>query len=261
MDANRQNRRFCKLAAGPIVCLLCWALLLVLRSAIVHPLWLRALLWHLMAIVVAAGFLLGMLAAKRIMASSRRLKGSGLAVAGMIISALLLGVWLLGYIGPRCYAYRMVCGTNLSQLGKAMVLYAHEHGRYPDPNKWCDELLAAGQVEPKHFICITSRRGIVIRWPPRRNGREYLWSAAGRRRSDYAMNPHCDLNSPPDMVLLFEGKTGWNQFGGVELVDTGRHQGEGCNILFNDASVSFCKANFAEKLNWKGETRKQNKLP
>lgn len=94
---------------------------------------------------------------------------------------------------------------------------------------WCD-LLKDYHVE-KLLVCPSQRR-------------------AGERCS-YAINPYCEPNSPPDTVLLFETKGGWNQFGGIELASTDNHPYErdrfwgykirGCNILFNDRSVRFVR--------------------
>jgi len=69
-------------------------------------------------------------------------------------------------------------------------------------------------------------------------------------RSDYAMNPNCEPNSPPGTVLLFETKGGWNQFGGPGLLTFENHGGKGCNILFNDGHVEFVRTKLFEELKW-----------
>ncbi len=43
------------------------------------------------------------------------------------IIALLMGILMPALARVRQLAYRMVCGTNLSGIGKAMVLYANDH--------------------------------------------------------------------------------------------------------------------------------------
>jgi len=50
--------------------------------------------------------------------------------------------------------------------------------------------------------------------------------------------------------LLFETKKGWNQHGGRELLTLENHKGEGCNVLFNDKSVRFIKAEDVNELKW-----------
>jgi prepilin-type processing-associated H-X9-DG protein len=67
------------------------------------------------------------------------------------------------------------------------------------------------------------------------------------------MNPDCEPNSPADLVLLFETKGGWNQYGGPELLTLDNHKGEGANVLFNDGHVKFIKPDEVGKLKWKAE--------
>jgi len=38
------------------------------------------------------------------------------------------------------------------------------------------------------------------------------------------MNPNCKPNSPPDTVILFETKAGWNQYGGTEPSTLDNHE-------------------------------------
>jgi hypothetical protein len=40
------------------------------------------------------------------------------------------------------------------------------------------------------------------------------------------------------LVLLFETKGGWNQYGGPELLSTKNHKGDGCHVLINDSHVT-----------------------
>ena len=69
-------------------------------------------------------------------------------------------------------------------------------------------------------------------------------------RCHYAINPNCGPNSPPDTVLLFETKGGWNQYGGPEMLTTEHHEGEGCNVLFNNTHVRFIRTEGLSKLKW-----------
>jgi len=51
------------------------------------------------------------------------------------IIALLMGVLMPALAKVRAIAYRMVCGTNLSAIGKAMLLYSNDYGDYPIAGK------------------------------------------------------------------------------------------------------------------------------
>lgn len=118
---------------------------------------------------------------------------------------------------------------DLGQLGRAMSLYTEENnGKLPLPNRWCDILLQNGYATE----------------------RDLIFKSRGQKDRYYAMNPNFEPNSPYPTVVLFEGKGGWNQFGGPEILTTENHKGEGCNILFNDLHVVFVKTEKLGELNW-----------
>ena len=129
---------------------------------------------------------------------------------------------------------RVVCRANLHKIGIAIKRYANDNdNKYPAVDKWCDLLLKHGEGEltEKSFKC-----------PLNKN-----------KRCSYAMNPNCEPNSPADVVLLFETKDGWNQFGGPEILTFENHKGKGCNVLYNTGRVEFVRPNEVGKLKWKGE--------
>ncbi len=81
--------------------------------------------------------LLGLISLGRIGLSGGRLAGKGLAWIGAtspVVQGVLLLLVIVPYL-PRSTAFRMVCGTNLSGIGKAMLLYS---------NDYADELPRAG---------------------------------------------------------------------------------------------------------------------
>ncbi len=173
-----------------------------------------------------------------------RIKGKVLPLWEILIVvaivAFLMGI-LLPALGKqrRTLTPQIRCGTNLLQLGNAMRIYASDYDdRYPTEDKWCDLLVEYSDVDKSLFICKGAER------------------KGDQGRCHYAINPNCELNSPNDVVLLFETKGGWNQFGGPELLTTENHKGKGCNILFNDGYVEFAKPSEFDKLNW-GDERKQ----
>jgi len=158
-----------------------------------------------------------------------------------IIKILLIIIFscfiLLGFYSPwtrpRESVERIKCYANLLALGPALCVYAQDHNNsYPTPEKWCDLLVSKyGDFYDKSFRCPGGKEGMC----------------------NYAMNPSCDPNSPEDIVLLFETKGGWNQFGGPELLTTNNHKGKGCNVLFNDRHVEFVKAERIAELKWNTE--------
>ena len=131
--------------------------------------------------------------------------------------------------------YRMICATNLSGLWYEMLIYAYDFDdQYPTADKWCDLLIEYTDVTEKQFRCPGNRE----------------------ERCSYAINPNASAVTHPDMVVLFETKDGWNQFGGPELLTTENHKGEGCNILFNDGHIEFVKPEQLGELKWKAEEGK-----
>ena len=256
-NAKEHKRRFSRLSIASGLCVVLSFVILYFRASIVYPRSLRTLVWNIIGLVGVIGFLIGILAIEQIMRSRWVLRGGVLAIASIILTALLWNVWLLERIVPRSFANRFPCATNLSQLGKAMLLYANDHkNRYPDPSRWCDLLLEQGEVDVTHFICPSTI--IVLRWPFKGGGRRFIWPVPKKGRCHYAMNPNCGPNSPPDMVLLFESKEGWNLYGGPELLTAERHGGDGFNILCNDCSVTFYER--SAKLKWKeAEIKKESK--
>jgi len=110
---------------------------------------------------------------------------------------------------------------------------------YPRPSEWCDDMLRPYPV--------LGGRG-VGRW----GTESHICLSAGEGKNHYAMNPNCKPNSPPDMVLLFETRAGWNQHGGPELFTFDNHDPKGGCVLLNDGTVKFIRTKEQlQQLRWK----------
>jgi type II secretion system protein G len=176
-----------------------------------------------------------------------KVKGKILAVVVLIGVALSFALLLWHSAKIRYHRLYTLCQIlNLHTLKLSLDTYSYDNeGRYPTAEKWCD-LLKDYHVEHK-FVCPAKRM-------------------TGERCS-YAINPNCEPNSTPDMVLLFETKGGWNQFGGPELLSTKNHpyvrdwfwgyRVTGCNILFNDGHSEFVPKKRFHELKWKAEDAHQ----
>ncbi len=126
----------------------------------------------------------------------------------------------------RPFEYRVFCAHTLQSLRWRMRHLADRGGTYPTPSQWCDAIerfMRAGHLPEND-----------IKWA-------FVCSAIREGRCHYAMNPNCEPNSPPDTVLLFETKAGWNQHGGPELFTFDNHDPRGGCVLFNDGSVKFIR--------------------
>ncbi len=154
------------------------------------------------------------------------------------VIALLMGLLIPALDRVRSISPRMVCGSNLSALGKAMFIYANDNNdKYPTADKWCDLLIEHTDVTEKQLVCYGALK------------------QKNKSRCHYALNPNCEPNSSPDLVLLFDSKGGWNLSGGPELLTTENHEGDGCNILFNDGHVAFITLKGVPELKWKDEQK------
>jgi hypothetical protein len=71
--------------------------------------------------------------------------------------------------------------------------------------------------------------------------RYFRCPSAGAGKCHYAANPNCRLDSPADMVFLFETKAAWNQHGGPELFSFDNHEPKGGCVLLNDGTVTFIR--------------------
>ena len=73
--------------------------------------------------------ILGIISIVRIERSGGKVTGRIFAVAAVLIPVFagLLLVLIISYAPRRSTAYRMVCGSNLSRIGKAMLMYANDY--------------------------------------------------------------------------------------------------------------------------------------
>jgi len=155
----------------------------------------------------------------------------------ILIMVLAILVVLFFYLAPgpipRERGVQIACMVHLRSLKVSFNLYADDFdGSLPSVESWCDAL--GKYMLPEHLIC------------PGSNAKE--------GQSSYAMNEFLDgkklAELPPDLVLLFESKPGWNKTGGPEILTTGNHEGECCNVLFVDGHVEFIGADEISELKW-----------
>ena len=86
------------------------------------------------ALTAIPAIILGIVSLVRIEKSGGSLTGRGFAIAGIVVPAvslpliaLLMGIMMPALARTRQLAFRMVCGTNLSGIGKAMLIYANDY--------------------------------------------------------------------------------------------------------------------------------------
>ncbi len=192
-------------------------------------------------ITAIPAIILGIMGLVKIGKSGGKLKGNGFAIAGIVVPTvsglfvlpLMLGIMMPALSRVRQISFRMVCGTNMSALGKAMLIYSNDYDDIPIQSKWCDLLIEHTEVRPSMLRCKGATEGPC----------------------NYAMNKNIEKldagRATPDMVMLFETHPGWNQSGGPEILITDSHQGDGCCVLFIDSHVEFVKTEDLDDLKWK----------
>ena len=81
-------------------------------------------------VMLAASLILGFVSLIQIEISGGKKTGTGFAVGAIILSILaaILPIWRIVSMANRGTAINMYCGTNLSGIGKAMLIYANDYG-------------------------------------------------------------------------------------------------------------------------------------
>lgn len=249
-NTQGQKQKVCRMAIVSASLGMLGFFILFFTAIVYQPRWIKVLYQNIDAPPAIAGLIFGLVALVRIRTSRGMLKGNALAILGIVLTGLICGLWFFGHRRRVSIVGRtMICSGNLYRLRDTMQIYARDTGQYPEPNQWCDLLLEQGNVSIVDFVCpsimfygLSSGR----RW------RIFTWPYPKRGRCHYAMNPNCEPNSPRDTVLLFESTEGWNQFGGLELVTTNRHNRR-CNILVNGGWVISEKWPTLKELRWEVE--------
>ena len=214
----------------------------------------------------------GIIGLVKISKSKGQLRGTGLAVTGIVIPIIfaiflpifmvMLAIMIPAISTGRQVAQQMICAENLSIIGKAIVTYTSKHNDiYPPADSWCDVLIRDCNVSPKRFCCPTDGK------------------VAGR--SSYAFNINLSgkktSQAPPDVVLLYETNLAVNPTGGPEILSTQKHHvllfstdttstvnpanepkihsaqapdRIGCNVLFANSRVKFVKTKELSTLRW-----------
>jgi hypothetical protein len=167
----------------------------------------------------------------------RKTQKTSLIFKAMALAAIVLSLWAsqreLLLPRSRNVPYRLLCGQNLDNLGKAIFAYADENdGMFPSGSQWCDLLLEHTDVSEEDFICGDSF------WP--------VFS--------YGFNKNLDglriYDVHPETVLLFEVKGGHNVSGGPELVNYNRHSDFVSVVLYVGGYAEIIKKKWSNELKW-----------
>ncbi len=111
-------------------------------------------------ITAIPALILGIISLVKIEKSGGRLTGRGFAIAGIVVPVLgfiPLAILLPALARVRQISFRMVCGTNLSGIGKAMLIYSNDYDdEFPRAggrsSVWSANLPANGWMAPTRAL-------------------------------------------------------------------------------------------------------------
>jgi prepilin-type processing-associated H-X9-DG protein len=190
------------------------------------------------------GLILGIIAMTKVKSSGGKLGGNGIALAGIIVSAIFLfmipifaALLLPALAAAKQKAQQTNCMNNEKQLALAVKIYASDNTNcYPPAATWCDAIHTLIGSE-KAMQCPAAN-------PP--------------SRCDYAYNARLDgldeSKVNPITVMFFESDAGWNAHGGPELVSINPRHGRGTKksyvVAFADGHVEVVPAARLNSLRW-----------
>ena len=142
-----------------------------------------------------AGLILGIVALVKISHSQHRLKGQGLAIAGICVSGFFLflmpGIFLPALAKAKARAQRIQCVNQMKQIGLATRLWANDHGGAFPP-----DLLAISNELSKASV-------LVCPSDTKRNRDQYTdWSAVARYGSSYQYSGSRASETRPQEIIL-----------------------------------------------------------
>ena len=161
--------------------------------------------------------------------------------------------------GLKSLQARWECATRLERLLAEGLWQKPDRPPCPDPNQWCDVIVATmrrahttrnGKTRRAYpdtmiasaFVCPSIHPSANVNDAQSQLGDiDPSSQPAEGWVSDYAMNSNCRDDSPDDMVFLFESKPGWNQHGGPELFTFDNHDPKGGCVLLKDGQVKFIR--------------------
>ena len=187
------------------------------------------------------GLILGIIAVTKVKNSRGALTGFGIALAGLIVSAVALmmipifaAMLLPALAAAHEKAREINCVNNEKQLALAIRIYSGDNkDKFPPAATWCDA------IQPE-----TGGNKQLFRCP----------AVNSPSRCDYAFNTKLDgldeSKVSPQTVMIFESDGGWDANGGPELMIGKSRHARMFVVAFADGSVQQLRESQLATLRW-----------
>lgn len=196
------------------------------------------------------GLILGIVALCAIKKNAQQLKGQGLAIAGIVASAIsivvvpffviMMAILMPSLARARTHAMTAVSLNKARQICIAMMMYCEENdGRFPPPDNWPAALTPYLGNEK----ILTSRAITAIPVAPEA-GRAWAMNAQLSSREIR------DIKQPHRVVLIFEVEPGSPPAGGRELLPEEPRGRRGYVIGFLDSHTEIVRPERLDELIW-----------
>jgi prepilin-type processing-associated H-X9-DG protein len=187
------------------------------------------------------GLIFGIISLIKIKNNKGMLKGDGIALAGIIVSALFLlmlpifaAMLLPALATAKARAQTINCVNNEKLLALGVQMYANDHtNQFPPSATWCDDI--------KKYVGFDR----IFECPAAANpaGRcDYAFNAALSGMDESKVDPHT--------VLIFESDAGWNASGGADSIVLRHETGRKAVVAFADGSVQQIPQSQLGNLRW-----------
>lgn len=186
------------------------------------------------------GLILGIIAIVKINNSRGTMAGFGVALAGVIVSALFMLLIPVAMLLPalaaakqRAMEIRSI--NNEKQLAIAIKIYGGDHNNhFPPAATWCDAI-STNVGQPTAFMRPNGD-------PASKCG--YAFNAALGDKDENQVNP--------TTVMIFESDTGWNANGGAELMRPAGYgnRAHAAVVAYADGSVHVIPQAQVSNLRW-----------
>ena len=187
------------------------------------------------------GLILGIIAMTKVKQSRGALGGGGIALAGIIVSAIfvfmipIFAAMLLPALAQAKQKAQVInCMSNVKVLSSALLQYAdgNQNHHYPAATNWCDAIQSNVGIS-KVFQCPADFSG---------------------GRCSYAFNTRLsgaeEGKVDPRTVMIFEADGGWNIAGGRELLLAKSRHRHLIVVGFADGSVEQVRESQLSQLRW-----------